>query len=206
MWTAFKRGLSRTCRQVRHPVTLAFKLNDDAIAARKALCNTGGSFVSTHDIICTELFKLCESGMMFAMNLRGRVSNINRNLAGNYEVMCPMSIVKDDSPLDFRTKWNKLLKREAVADEIVNTNMSLSWTTFYHQVELPGAKHKLHLPIYEEAEMVYIVLGVPLCGELTVIIFKMNRKETGAVIIAYSDVLTEEFFEDSELFEEEIII
>ena len=206
MWRVFKRGAGRRFGGKASPVTYAYKLNDEAIAARKALYNKGETFVSTHDIICTEFFPLCEGGMMFAMNLRGRMSDVNTDRAGNYEVMCPMNISKGENPSDFRANWNKVLKKEVAAEEVSNVSMSISWTTFYHQVELPGAKHVLHLPIYHEKDMIYRVLSVPLTAELTSIIFKMNSEETGIVIFAYSDVFNEEFLDNCELFEKKIVL
>ena len=78
-------------------------------------------------------------------------------------------------------------------------------TTFYLQVELPHAEHLIHLPILNPKELIFTVLGVPLCSELTFIMFKMSSKETGALIVAYSDVFTEEFFDSCELFEKKIV-
>ena len=48
MWSCLKRGVGHKFRGTPPPVTYAYKLNEDAIAARKALYNTGGSFVSMH--------------------------------------------------------------------------------------------------------------------------------------------------------------
>ena len=204
MCARLKRGLGRRFRGAPPPVGYAYKLNEDAIAAQKALYNTGGSFVSTNDIICTELFQLCKGGMKFAVNLRGRVSDVNENLAGNYQVVCPMNIKANENPLDFRARWSKVLNKESAAEVVSNASYSISWTTFYHQVELPGAEHLMHLPIFNPK--IYTTLGVPVCPELSVLIFKMSSKETGALILAYSDVFTEEFFDSCELFEKKIVL
>ena len=198
MWSTFKRGLSRKMRCKPAPIICVYKLNNEAIEQIKSKYNTDTRFVSTHDIVCSTFFPLCEDdNMSFAMNMRGRLSKVDKKLCGNYEVICPVSVGKQITPVDFRNNWKKLLTKRAPTPR-VGFNMSTSWTTFYHQVELPGYSHVAHFPVFDLKSSMEM-LGIPLTAEFFVCTFKLSLEETGVLFVAYSDIITEEFFEDCEL-------
>merc|ERR1712183_157420 len=161
-------------------------------------------FVSTNDIICNWLFRYGVSklgGVAFTADMRGRVPELNKNMAGNYTLTCPIDMEEVKREIDFRDRWTKTMRTDLVADKMKGCNWTSNWMTAYQQVELPGYDHVVHLPVFREKEFIFKVMGIPICPECVAIPFKMDKNRVGLLLAVYSDTMTEEYLERSRWLE-----
>ena len=69
--------------------------------------------------------------------------------------------------------------------------------TPYEQVDLPGYRHDIHIPVFREKEFLYTVFGIPMCPECVAIPFMMNKRQVGLLLAVYSDNITESYLDNS---------
>merc|ERR1711955_158605 len=134
----FGRGVSRKIRGRTPPIVYLYKVSNEAISKLKAQYNSNDSFVSTNDILCSWLFKLCESndGLSLFVNPRGRVAELTKDMAGNYTTDCSIKMSMVDGPENFRVRWMDIMGKKLPADRVSCPNISNNWASFYHEVEL----------------------------------------------------------------------
>ena len=104
-------------------------------------------FVSTNDIIVTELFSLakCDVGMMF-VNFRNRIQDITENLSGNYDACIFYQKTEYEKSeyirLSLGSEFNKGLFKRVNSSQFPGIIDSLSskiclltsWATFYYDL------------------------------------------------------------------------
>lgn len=161
-------------------------------------------FVSTNDILVSWLQKLCPKAdcLDLAVNLRGRIPTLKSHTAGNY-VFGPTMRKKDyRTAADVRKFVNSRFAPGDSWDMPISEDrqdfvgaMSTNWATFYHHLELPGYKQKMHMPIPGDFTMV--VEGLELTISLIQIIFASNKNETCMLLITdRSDITVEGILKD----------
>ena len=106
------------------------------------------------------------------------------------------------NPKDFRARWTDIVDGN-IPNGVITTvpNGTANWTTFYKQLQIPGLEHCLHLPVLSRDDFCEVWAGIPVTFQSHVVIFHLNTEEVGILVGAYNDVMTEEFFENSELLD-----
>jgi len=204
----FGRGLWWKLCGNAPPNKFIYRVNSAEIQKQKAIYNTEASFVSTNDILCTWFFTLCEpkEGLLMDVNVRDRIPELHRSMAGNYIASCPINFTDIETAKDFRNKWTGILKKEIEADETCYSNISSDTMSLYHQVELPGYSHYIHLPVFNQSDFWDEVFGIPVASQCWIYPFCLNKDEVGVVLCAHNDVMTEEYFNGCEILGDKISI
>ena len=107
------------------------------------------------------------------------------------------------SPKEFRERWKDTVQKKRAAD-VTNVgnmlNIATNRITSYHQVEIPGCSHYIHLPLFPHD------LGLINIVDCAVVLFRLNSNDVGIAISSYNDNMTDEFFERSELIDGKVTL
>jgi hypothetical protein len=149
-------------------------------------------FLSSNDIITSWYFKRCQCDMgIMNMNFRHRFPELTDDHAGNYEGLIAYQpndfqypyLIRQSLPLYHRVNKDIALPSFWSA---IQTKVALisSWTTFYHEIQIPNAHHISHFPYFENRKIAF--------ADFT-IIFRPRAKELQLLSITRS-------FEQESLF------
>ena len=117
------------------------------------------------DILCTEILGSSNpsDGVMMVFNMRGQIPELDENNAGNYIAFCPVSFTETTTPRDFRDRWISILRKETQADRVNKAGKRMTnLAPLYHQVELPGCSHRIHMPVISSDEYAITVFGIDM--------------------------------------------
>ena len=176
----------------------------------RSISGIQNEFVSTNDVMNTWLYSLCPpiDGIQMVVDLRTRLPSLNENMAGNYIAICPINFFGIQNAKDYRDKLTAILSKERPADTVSktgSTNGTANWMTLYHQVEIPGFSHRIHMPVFGISDFWEEWMGIPITFQCFSIIFRLNNEQVGIVIGTYNDVMTEEYFENCNLLEKKLV-
>ena len=198
------RGFKRKVCGNTPPNRFLYKVNIEAVKKEKAKYATENNWVSTNDILCEWLFSNMNrsDGLQMVVNLRNRLPQLETNMAGNYVALCKVNFSDIHNPKDFRAHWTDIADGKRPSDVTATVpNETSNWMSFYKPLQIPGLEHRLHLPVFSQDDFWYVWAGIPVTYRSFVVIFHLNSEEVGIIVGAYSDVMTEEFFESSELLD-----
>ena len=196
------RGFKRKICRKTPPNLFFYKVNIESVKKEKAKYATGNDWVSTNDILCEWLFTGLNrsDGLEMVVNLRNRLPQIETNMAGNYIASCKVNFIDAHNPKDFRARWTDIVDGKRPKDVTATVpNFTTNWATFYRELQIPGLEHHLHLPVLSQEYFWEVWAGIPMTNQSYVVIFHLNAEEVGIAVGTYNDVMTEEFFENSEL-------
>ena len=161
--------------------------------------------ISTNDVISSYFFSRCkDKAVSIDFNMRERLPEIRNTLAGNYIATGSISIGDDSNPKSFRDSLLKFLNKE-ISASVLSYNICTNWTSFSHQLELPGYTHICHVPLFDMAN-VPSSMGVPLLSECFICVFKYNDEQVALQFVTYSDTLTEQYLDDCDLLDGKIVM
>ena len=97
------------------------------------------------------------------------------------------------------------MRKELPADEVNKIgNESANWLTLYHQVEIPGCSHRIHIPVFSPCDLWEIIGGIPFTFAGFMYLFRLHNEEVGVVMIVYNDVITEKYLEECDLLGDQV--
>lgn len=154
-------------------------LDAKQIEAVKAKFKTAESYVSTNDIVGCEIYsmlgKYCTS-LFVPASMRGRVSGVDRDHAGN--MLSPFLIYDKDlsTPMDMRNRVNALMK-PGYDWKLTNPGGAPmvfhdSWTAFHHNLEPDGLRLQKIVPVFALDDMPAFFLT-----------YKMNARDTALLAV-----------------------
>ena len=73
--------------------------------------------------------------------------------------------------------------------------------SFYKQLQIPGFEHRIHLPVCSREDFWEVWAGIPVNLLSFVVIFHLNTEEVGIAVGTYNDVMTQDFFDNSEMLD-----
>lgn len=144
-------------------------------------------YISTNDVLTSWILTRTQSkydlGLM-AINLRNRVELVTNQHAGNYEGVLAYQVPDFQNPSLIRKSL--LNYRWTVSESLPSFLQSLrtkfcmvsNWASFFHQVELPGCKHVIHLPTYVDNKLVAFDVYI---------LFKLNKDQIACLSYARID-------------------
>jgi hypothetical protein len=146
---------------------------------QRAACEAR-EFLSSNDILTTEIFKLCDVDFGSMMvNLRNRLEGISSDLAGNY---CDsLGFFREDlckGPVAIRRALNGAEPRDFQPSLLQTVGMRFgtvtSWASFHRDLELDGCQVGEHFPVFDP-------MGVP---RNTATIYSPRKGCLGVMIVA----------------------
>ena len=144
-------------------------------------------------------------------------SPFHLDLAGNY--VATLILRKQDlsSPLNIRKALNQKFTKSTNKKtdhqkrppyKVIRSYpcaVSTNWATFYKPVKIDGLELELQVPFFDEKSLDLRALGLKLCWEDSIIIFKCNDRDYGVYIITGSNKISEESLEGDVMFGERLI-
>lgn len=177
------------CKHGFKKIASVYEIDADWLAQEKKECAAENSFVpfvSSNDVITSEIFKLCDIDFgMMALNMRTRLQGINPHLAGNY--VEPLGFFKEDiakGPVAIRQAL--AVGSKALASQTLTSQPSIlqtlgmrfgtvsNWASFHVDVELDGCEVGEHYAVFDE-------MGVP---KNTAVIFSPQKGSLAIMVIA----------------------
>jgi len=173
-----------------------YKVRNDMVKKLKEEYSTNGSYVSTSDILCTWLFGGCKTNKTVSpvFNMRGRISGLQNNMAGNYIISTP--VIVSGTPKDFRNRWSSILNKDIPCDEVTGDNYVSNLISLYHQVDFEGCEHSFHLQIGSSKSDLEAHLsgGMTSMTDCFMWLFKLNREDIGVLIGVDRNTFDDDYF------------
>jgi hypothetical protein len=189
-WQMSKRTtMSYLWQNIIPPHASVYEIDADWLAQKKKESvaeNSVVPFVSSNDVITSEIFKLCDVDLgAMALNMRWRLQGITPGLAGNY--VEGLGFFKEEiakGPVAIRQALavgSKALASQTLASQpsILQTlgmrfGCVSNWSSFHVDVELDGCEMGEHFAVFDEK-------GVP---DNTAVIYSPRKGSLAILVIA----------------------
>ena len=166
----------------------AYYLDDEKVKVFKAKAKEDGAkFVSTNDIVTSSWGAATNTRLVaMAINLRGRVENVDDTMAGNYENLLWFDSDTLKSPAKVRqvmstpkgTPFKGCEKPMPGFFELCRSRNTLitSWAAFGGEFKIDGCKQGLHMPCYELARLPFdiAIVFIPKPGKTGMMYFSRD--------------------------------
>lgn len=184
-------------RDKKLPKILIFKVSDKGLRKLKDENNTDDFFVSTNDILCSQIFGACKSSNVVNLNVNMRllIPGVNANMAGNYIGVCPVNC--RSTPRQFRMNWVQLLSGEKKGEGVSSPNWTTSVGKLYRQVDFEGCQHLFHVPVWRNPDM-FVLAGETEC---CMTLFRLDKRNVGVVIGVDENIFNVAFFDKCDFLE-----